>query len=149
MSAPARDVLVCAAALLDQGRTLDRLSRPLTAAALIAVLITPAMPQQPPGILLASAIAVAIAGLVETYFAIRVGFDAALFRHLATASEPPDFSVVDGALRRLGLLRGAHVVDRPADGRVGGAMRLLRLQALALAAQILCAIAGASIAWMR
>lgn len=148
MSAPARDVLLCAAALLDQGRTLDRLSRPLTAAALIAVLIAPAMTQQRPGILLASAIVVAIAGLVETYFAIRVGFDAALFRRLATASEAADFSIVDGALTRLGLLRAARV-DRPADARIGGAMRLFRLQALALAAQALCAIAGASIAWVR
>jgi hypothetical protein len=37
MSEPTRELLQCAAALLDQGRKVDRLSCPLTAAALIAV----------------------------------------------------------------------------------------------------------------
>jgi hypothetical protein len=38
MTEPTRNLLGCAAALLDQGRTVDRLSRPLTTAALIGIL---------------------------------------------------------------------------------------------------------------
>ena len=147
MSEPTRELLWCAAALLDQGRTVDRLSRPLTAAALIAVLICPAIAKQPPWIVIGSAMLVTLAGLAETYFAIRVGFDAALFRRLASASDAPDFAGIDVALARLGLLR-ATPLDRPAGARVAGAERLLRFQTLALVAQVLCIEAGTCGAWM-
>jgi hypothetical protein len=147
MSEPTRELLLCAAALLDQGRTVDRLSRPLTAAALIAVLICPAIAKQPPWILFGSAVLVTLAGLAQTYFAIRVGFDAALFRQLASASDAPDFAGIDVALTRLGLLRATQL-HRPAGVRVAGAKRLLRFQTLALVAQMLCIEAGACIAWI-
>jgi hypothetical protein len=147
MSEPARELLLCAAAFLDQGRTVDRLSRPLTALALIAFLIAPAIMKQPPWVLIGSAILVTLAGLVETYFAIRVGFDAALFRQLASASEAPDFAGIDAALTRLGLLRATQL-DRPAEARVAGAKRLLRFQACALVGQTLCVTVGACIAWI-
>lgn len=82
---PTRTLLACAAALLDQGRTVDRLSRPITAAALIGILVYPAAIGQPPVALAAFAILMAMAGFAESYFAIRVGFDAALFHQIGRA----------------------------------------------------------------
>ncbi len=91
MSEPTRELLLCAGALLDQGRTVDRLSRLLTAAALTTIMIGPMIATQPPWILLGSAVLVTLAGFAETYFAIRVGFDAALFNHVAN-SDASDFA---------------------------------------------------------
>jgi hypothetical protein len=145
MTDPARTLLVCAAALLDQGRTVDRLSRPLTTAALIGLLFIPAIAARPPWMLVGVVMLVAVAGLVETYFAIRVGFDAALFRELASASAAPDFAGTDAALSRLGVLPAA-TRDRPAAARVAGARRLFRWQILGLAAQVLSVLAGGCIA---
>jgi len=145
MTDPGRTLLVCAAALLEQGRTVDRLSRPLTAAALIAILFSQAIGTRLPWMLVGVVVLVAVAGLVEAYFAIRVGFDAALFRHLASASEPPDFAGTDAALTRLGVLPAA-TRDRPAEARVAGARRLFRLQMLSLVAQVLSVLAGGCIA---
>jgi hypothetical protein len=145
MSESTRPLLFCAAALLDQGRTLDRVSRPLTAAALIGLLIYPAIAGRPPWALVGSAILVALAGLAEAYFAIRVGFDAALFHQLASAPEPPDFAGTDAALMRLGLLPAAKR-GRPAEARVAGTRRLLGFQILAVVAQVLSVLAGAGLA---
>lgn len=141
MSEPTRDLLLCAAALLDQGRIVDRLSRLLTAAALAAILIGSAMATRPPWILIGSAALVTLTGLVETYLAIRVGFDAALFNHVANAPEAPDFASVDAALAQLGLLP-TTTHGRPAGVRIAGARRLFRLQTLFLAAQVLSVLAG-------
>src|ERR1700674_2610364 len=58
-------LLACAAALLDQGRIVDRLSRLLTAAALIGLLLYPAIVGRPSWPLVGSAILVALAGLSE------------------------------------------------------------------------------------
>ncbi len=145
MTEPTRNLLFCAAALLDQGRRLDRLSRPLTAAALIAILVYPAIGALASWVLFGFAILVALAGLSEAYFATRVGFDAALFHHLASASEAPDFAGTDAALARLGLLPAAKL-GRPAEARVAGAKRLFGLQILALMAQVLSVFAGSCIA---
>ena len=142
MSEPTRDLLLCAAALLDQGRTVDRLSRLLTAAALIAILIGPAVATQPPWMLIGSAVLVTLAGLAETYFAIRVGFDAALFNQVANASEAPDFAGTDAALTQLGLLPITKH-RRPAGARIAGARRLFRFQILLLVVQVLSVLAGA------
>jgi hypothetical protein len=142
MSEPTRDLLLCAAAFLDQGRTIDRLSHLLTAAALIAILIGPAITTQPRWMLIGSAVLVTLAGLSETYFAIRVGFDATLFRQLANASEAPDFAGTDAALTQLGLLPTTKH-HRPAGARVAGARRLFGLQLLFLVAQALSVLVGA------
>jgi hypothetical protein len=47
-----------------------------------------------------------LAGVVEVYLAIRVGFDAALFRHLADAAETGtrDLANLDAALTTIGLV---------------------------------------------
>jgi hypothetical protein len=145
MIEPTRDLLSCAAALLDSGRTVDRLSRPLTAAALIGLLVYPAIVGPASWVLVGFAILVALAGLAEAYFASRVGFDRALFNQLATAPEAPDFTGIDAALTRLGLLPAAKI-GRPAEARIAGAKRLLGFQILALVAQVLSVVAGACIA---
>ena len=146
MSAPARELLLCGAALLDQGRNVDRLSRPLTVAALIGILICPAIMTEPPWMLVAFAMLVALAGLAEAYLAIRVGFDAALFHQLASTPETPDFAGADAALTRLGLLPAAKL-GRSAEARVAGARRLIGFQTLALVAQVLAVLVGACVAW--
>jgi hypothetical protein len=145
MNEATRELLRCAAALLDQGRTADRLSRPVTAAALVGILIGPAMTIAPPLMLVGFAMLVAVAGLAEAYFAIRVGFDAALFHQRASAPEAPDFAATDAALTRLGLL-AATTLGRPAEARVAGARRLFRFQILALAAQVVTVFAGSCFA---
>ena len=145
MTEPARNLLVCGAALLDQGRTVDRLSRPLTAAALVGMVVYPVITGRQPWVLIGFAMLVALSGLVETYFAIRVGFDAALFHQLASAPAAPDFAGMDAALARLGLLPAAKH-DRPAEARVAGAKRLFGFQTLALVVQVLSVLIGACIA---
>jgi hypothetical protein len=145
MTEPTRDLLFCAAALLDQGRTIDRLSRPLTAAALIGILAYPTITGLASWVPIGFAILVALAGLAEAYVATRVGFDAALFHQLASAPEAPDFARTDAALTRLGLLPAAKV-SRPAEARVAGAKRLFGFQIFALVAQVLSVLVGACIA---
>jgi hypothetical protein len=147
MNEPSRSLLSCAAALLDQGRTVDCLSRPVTAAALIGILVYPAIVEQPVWMLVGFAMLVALAGLAETYFAIRVGFDAALFHQLAGASEAPDFAETDAALARLGRLPTTKL-GRSAEARVAGGRRLFRCQILSLVAQGLSILVGAWIALM-
>jgi hypothetical protein len=144
MTEPMRDFLFCAAALLDRGRTVDRLSRPLTTAALVVLLIYAWTMGQHSWALIALLVLMAIAGVVEAYFAIRVDFDAALLHRQARAPELPDFAATDTALTRLGLLPPSKC-GRPAEDRVAGATRLFRLQILALVVQVLCLLAGASV----
>jgi hypothetical protein len=146
MSDSARDLLLCAAALLDQGRTVDRLSRLLTAGALVGILLHPAMTMPPPRMLAWCAVVVAIAGLAEAYFAVRVGIDAALFHQVAgRAPGTIDFAGTDAALIQLGLLPVTKL-GRPAEARVAGARWLFRLQVFALVTQVLSVFVGAGIA---
>jgi hypothetical protein len=147
MTEPTRDLLLCAAALLDQGRHLDRLSRPLTAAALIGILVYPSIVGRPPWVLAGFAMLVAIAGVAEMYYAIRVSFDAALFHQVASASGAPAFAGTDAALVRLGLLP-ATTIGRPAETRAQGAKRLFGFQILALVAQVLSVLVGACVVLM-
>lgn len=139
---PAPALLTCAAALLDQGRVIDRLSRLLTAAALAGSVIYPAAVGRPSGLLAGIAIATVLSGLAETYLAMRVAFDAALFRAVANAPGEPDFAGLDEALVQLHLLP-ASKRGRPADARIAGARRLFTLQIAALVIQVLCLAIGA------
>jgi hypothetical protein len=142
---PTRHLLACAAAWLDQGRTVDRLSRPLTAAALIGLVVYPVIAGQQSWVVVGVAMVVALSGLLEAYFALRVGFDAALFHQLASAPEAPNFAGTDAALERLGLLSAAKL-DRPPEARIAGARRLFRLQILVLVVQVLSVFSGACLA---
>jgi hypothetical protein len=69
-------------------------------------------------------------GATEAILALRVGFDAALFRRLADA---PDLAAFDAAMMGLGLLPAAKA-GRPIEARAAGARRLLVAQGLCLAA---------------
>jgi hypothetical protein len=134
MSEPERELLRCAAALLDQGRTFDRLSRLLTAAALGWILVSPAIATEPRWAVIGFPALVALAGLGEMYFAIRIAFDRVLFDRVAGAREVSDFAATDEALLRLGLMT-ASKAGRPADVRIAGARRLFRFQIGALVVQ--------------
>jgi hypothetical protein len=139
-------LLACAAALLAQGRIVDRLSRPLTVAALIGMTISAFMVAPAAWWLFVWTLLVLLAGLAETYLAIRVSFDARVFRNVA--AKAADFSSTDAALMRLGLLPAAKA-GRPADVRIAGARRLLGLQIAALAAQVIIIVVGTMVglAW--
>jgi len=145
LDADQRQMLAIAAELLGQGDRLDRLSHLLTLAGLAGVAGIGVVGTWS-GMLCG---AVALAGLAELYLALRVAFDAALFRHLATATEEPDWFSFDTAMIRLGLMPAAKA-GRPAETRIGGAMRLLCGQAVALIVQIVLLLAvAASGVWLR
>ena len=144
MNAASRSLLWCAVAFLEQGRVIDRLSRAVTASAIVSILIALAVAAHPPRVLVGVASVAAFAGFAEMYFAVRVGFDASLFRRVAEAAGPPEFAATDAALEGMGLMAPAKC-GRPVEARIAGACRLFRLQVLALAAQVLSLLIGASI----
>ncbi len=104
------DLAAIAAALLDQGGRADGLSRLITTAALIALMVSPALPGRPPVLVQAILGVVALAGLGESYLASRVGFDVALFRRLADRRDAFDLDRLDSAL--LGSGRGTSSSSR-------------------------------------
>ena len=108
----------------------------------IVLLLLPAFLGPPPVLLTTILALVVLLGLAELYFAIRVGFDAALFRRLAAAPEGFDRARLDRALSRLGLMPEAKT-GRPIIERIAGARRLLAWQGMTLVAQILLALFGA------
>jgi hypothetical protein len=124
------------AAYLQQGRALDMLSRGITLIACIAVFTGVYTGAPLPLTLLA--ILVVLFGLAEAYFALRVGFDAALFGHLAREA----FGIVsfDISMRRLNLMPDDRT-GRPMTPRATGAMVLFRRQATALLLQVLAIFA--------
>ncbi len=130
MDPAARQLLAAAAGLLDMGRAMDALSRPLTVLAFAGLLAPLAVPVPLAG--LVALLLAGLGGLGGTYAGARVAFDAALFRGLAT--ETGDLALLDGALMQLGLLP-ARKAGRPMAERLAGAQRLLRRQALLLAVQ--------------
>ena len=133
-------ILETASALLRQGRIIDRLSRLLTVAALGLLVGGGALAILSPALATALTLAV-LAGIVQTYFAIRVGFDAALFDRLR---QTMDLAALDAALVQLGLLP-ATKTGRRLDQRITGAQRLFLRQGVALAIQVVILI-GASVA---
>jgi hypothetical protein len=141
-------LMTTTAALLEQGRALDRLSRLLTAAAVVLLLLLALFADQTPPDLsgpLAMALALtALLGLAELYFAFRVGFDAALFRQLAADPTPTGLETLDASLAELGL-RPATAGSRPLAERIRGARKLLRRQALCLALQLATLVVAAGL----
>jgi hypothetical protein len=73
-----------------------------------------------------------VAALGQTVLALRVGFDAALFRRLSLA---PDLAAFDTAMTALALMPAAKT-GRPMAARVAGARRLIVLQGACLVAQV-------------
>lgn len=125
------------ASLLRRGRTLDNLSTGLTllslAFGLAQLLITPVMP-----LLIVMSAAIALLGLIEKYYALRVAFDADLFQ--AVASDEARLNERTIALDQALVALKFQPVDksgRPWALRSQGALKLLRQQLLFLAVQLL------------
>lgn len=136
MSAPAdprHHDLIIAASLLEQGGRIDALARGLTLAGVVGLVWFAG--QVPLGVLICLG-ALVVLGLYGLYLAIRVGLDAALFRHLADG----DMAGFDAAMMRQGLLPAAKA-GRPVADRIAGARGLLRRQVTALVGQLGFAIA--------
>lgn len=128
------------ASLLRRGKALDGLSSAVSLLGL-AIGLAPLLGAvaQPLGALFCALLL--LLGLVEKYWALRVALDAELFQHLADDAEhlalrTPD---LDQALTQLGL-QPANLAARSWDERSRGALRLLRLQAFWLLAQLLLAV---------
>lgn len=133
-------MLAAAADLLDQGQIASRLSTALTAIA-GAALMLPIFPGA--DVLAPIAALVAVTGLAELALAMRVGFNAALFRRLAAdaAADRLDRDASDAGLAALRLMP-AGKAGRPIAARFLGARRLLWAQVITLLVQVALAIAG-------
>jgi hypothetical protein len=126
-----RALTAVTAALLERAHSLNILSIALTILAIAALLALSLVNAGRPVVALVLASSVA-AGLAETYLALRVAFDAALFRLLA--ENAIDVTALDAAMTTLGLLPAA-TAGRPLGPRVTGARRLLVAQVAAAAVQ--------------
>jgi hypothetical protein len=136
VSVPDREVAVIVADLLDRGEKLDALSRLLSAVTLgglIATVFGPARPALVGGFAFSL-----LCGLFEAFLALRIGFDAALFRRISDGGL--DLAALDGAMLRLGLLP-PEKSGRAIEARFAGARRLLVRQGIALVGQIFSATA--------
>lgn len=140
MTDPARRLCLTIAALLDQGRRLDSLARLLTAGALFGLIAHAVANDAEPEAVTAALVVAIVAGVAEHYYALRTGFDAALFRHLAADA---DLAGLDRALADLALRR-TPAPPRPLAERAAGARAFLTRQALALGVQI-AALAAAGL----
>jgi hypothetical protein len=139
-----RDIAAAAADLLDQGATINRLSRPLTIAALIGLIV--GLGVELGALLVAGLLLVTLAGLAETYLAIRTGFDAKLFRRLAEGNDPADtLGRLDAALIELGVLTESNP-ERSIAQRASSARRLLVLQGSALVLQVAVVLLATALA---
>jgi hypothetical protein len=141
------DLAAIAGALLDQGGRADGLSRLITTAALIALMVWPALPGRPPVLMQVVLGVVALAGLGESYLASRVGFDVALFRRLADRRDTFDLDRLDSVLLRSNLIAPAKT-GRSIAARVSGARRLLQWQGRLLGLQVALILGGSGFfAW--
>lgn len=125
------------ASLLRRGRSLDQLS---TGLALLGVLLGLGpwwFPGLSPWTVVLGALLL-ILGVLQKYWALRVAFDADLFQRVADSALPlsQSASTLDQALAALGLQPAAQG-GRPWNERRDGALKLLRRQAMLLAAQAL------------
>lgn len=138
------------AAALALGRGLDRWSLALVALALAGLLWAP-LPLLSVICLLLSL----LAGGVQKFYALRVAFDAALFRHwgetwaAATQERDPaalaaDLAAFDQALAACGLRAPAECAVRDLDDRLSGARKLFVRQALVLAMQFAMMVVAAA-----
>lgn len=132
------------AALLTQGRLLDRLSRPLTLPAFGALLVAPRMGVRLPWASLTLLAAIGMAGLLQAWFAFRVAFDAALFQALGTDGALDGLPSLDGTLTGLGLMPEGKA-GRPPVARARGATRLLAIQARLVVLQVALILGGAAL----
>ncbi|AVK06137.1 hypothetical protein ABZR71_04650 [Pseudomonas paraeruginosa] len=133
--------LALVAALLRRGRELDRLSAALT---LLAIGLGLYQSLQGSGwrYFAPLMLVVAMLGLWQKYWALRVALDAELFERFSRAGAALEAQTreLDQALAGLGLAR-VDAAGRSWKQRSEGALRLLRWQAVACAVQFLLALA--------
>lgn len=129
-----------AAAVLRRGAMVHAGSLVLTMAALLTGVAVSFVAARPGAGWLSAGVAVVLLGAIEFGLAARVALDAELFD--AIAAKGADLEGFDRAMRALGLMP-ADKANRPIGRRIRGALRLLQLQALALAAQVAVLISGA------
>lgn len=129
------------ASLLRRGSSLDRLS---TGLALLGALLglSQYVMASTAGWGLVCGSTLLVLGLWQKYWALRVAFDAELFQLLAggTHDLTERTQSLDSALTAL-KLQPAERGGRPWNERISGALKLLRRQALLVAAQTLAALA--------
>ena len=125
------------ASLLRRGGSLDRLSTGITLLGALLGLSQYFMTSLEYWGLVCSA-SLVLLGVLQKYWALRVAFDADLFQHLAAGARdlPERTRALDHALTALGL-QPADRSGRPWNERISGALKLLRRQALLVAAQVL------------
>ena len=144
---PVEVELQVVASLLRRGRSLDQLSTGLTLLGVLIgllqwLLVTPL------ALGLVLSVWLIVTGLWQKYWAFRVAFDADLFALMArdggadadAQALAQRTSALDQALQNLGL-QPADRAGRPWPERQRGALKLLRNQAVLLAAQVLPAVA--------
>ncbi|PKH35919.1 hypothetical protein BI292_08080 [Pseudomonas sp. 43NM1] len=146
---PVEVELQVVASLLRHGRSLDQLSTGLTLLGVLFgllqwLLVTPLAL----GLILS--VWLIVTGLWQKYWAFRVAFDADLFALMArdggadadaqALALAQRTSALDQALQNLGL-QPAERAGRPWPERQRGALKLLRNQAVLLAAQVLPTVA--------
>jgi hypothetical protein len=139
--------------LLAQGRALHATSVGLSMAATVVLLVSLWASHDSASLerlAVGAATLVVVLGLVETWLAVCVGFDAQLLHALAgdAASGSLDLPAFDRSMGALGLMPPAKA-GRPLAPRLAGARRLLVLQESALAAQAAVVIGGAVLAMVR
>lgn len=126
-----------AAATLAAGATLDRWSRAVAFAAIIALILSPKAPIGVTAVFWLSL----CAGMTQMYCALRTALDERVFSCWSTrwerdedeTAEADDLAAFDAALHDQ---FGKTPVPRDLDQRIAAAMRLPKRQALAFGAQI-------------
>ena len=125
------------ASLLRRGGSLDRLSTGITLLGALLGLSQYFMTSLEYWGLVCSA-SLVLLGVLQKYWALRVAFDADLFQNLATDAHhiSDRTEALDQALAAL-RLQSSGRGGRPWNERINGAPKLLRRQALLVAAQVL------------
>jgi hypothetical protein len=138
--------LAVVAALLRQGALLHGLSRLALLVALLAGLVFVARRQVAwlPALLCAASV---LGGFAQTFFAVRVGLDAALFERLARLADVGGAELAAATVALDTALQRQFALPESSRGRdwaqrIAGARRLFRLQQLALALQWLALLAA-------
>ncbi len=127
----------CCADLLEQHRKIHFVSAGLTLSVSVLVLTLAALSLLSP-MLLISMFVIIILGILETIYAVRVGFDARLLGKLSESSDQLEdqLDVLDTALKHLRLLP-AEKPRANLDERLLGCIGLFRVQSIMSSLQFL------------
>ncbi len=136
---------ITAASLLEQGRQLHACTL-LVIVSIFALALVGLATDRIDATVAVLCLCALAAALAELWFAIRVGFDAALFR--AVASGKIDLLRLDAAFQQLGLV-SAEKSGRPIALRIKGGLALLRLQGMCLLAAVLLLLAAMAVVVAR